>query len=141
MYLTYEEYATWGGTLDVPEFELAELEARLLIDRITFGRLKDEEEEDIPEAVKFTMFKLIKLLQEQQELAVSPTLSDGESTATTGIASQSNDGVSISYNIISASELYGLKKAEINQLAKSYLQGVTNSIGQELLFRGMYLNE
>lgn len=141
MYLTYEEYATWGGTLDVPEFELAELEARLLIDRITFGRLKDEEEEDIPEAVKFTMFKLIKLLQEQQELAASPTLSDGESTATTGIASQSNDGVSISYNIISASELYGLKKAEINQLAKSYLQGVTNSIGQELLFRGMYLNE
>ena len=52
MYLTYEEYANWGGTLDAPEYNLAELEARLIIDRYTFGRLKNEAAEDIPEAIK-----------------------------------------------------------------------------------------
>lgn len=139
MYLTFEEYATWGGTLDASEFELAELEARLLIDRITFQRLKNEEE--IPEAVKFCMFKLMELLAQQKGLESCPNLQDGDSISQTAIASQSNDGVSISYNVMSASELYSLNKQKIQELAKLYLQGVTNSLGQELLFRGMYPNE
>ncbi|MBP5710553.1 MAG: hypothetical protein J6W84_06210 [Bacteroidales bacterium] len=141
MYLTFEEYATWGGQLDAPNFPLAELEARLLLDRYTFGRLKNEAEEDIPEAVKFCMFKLIEYAREQQELFASPTMSDNESSLTTGISSQSNDGVSISYNVMSASEIYAAKKAESQDILGRYLQGVTNSAGQELLFRGMYLDE
>ena len=141
MYLTFEEYATWGGKLDAPDYNLAELEARLIIDRYTFGRLKNEAEEDIPEAVKFCMFKLIEYAREQQELFASPTMGDGESAMNAGISSQSNDGVSISYNVLSASEIYAAKKAETQELVGKYLQGVTNSIGQELTFRGMYLNE
>ena len=141
MYLTFEEYATWGGQLDAPDFSLAELEARLLVDRYTFGRLKNEDEEEIPEAVKFCMFKLIELLTEQNKLTATPTLGDGESITQTGISSQSNDGVSISYNVMSASELYAMNKSKVDSAVKQYLQGVTNSIGQELLFRGMYLNE
>ena len=141
MYLTFEEYATWGGQLDAPDFSLAELEARLLVDRYTFGRLKNEDEEEIPEAVKFCMFKLIELLTEQNKLTATQTLGDGESITQTGISSQSNDGVSISYNVMSASELYAMNKSKVDSAVKQYLQGVTNSIGQELLFRGMYLNE
>lgn len=139
MYLTFEEYATWGGQLDAPDYSLAELEARLLIDRLTFGRLKNETE--IPEAVKFCMFKLIELLQEQKQLSAVPNMQNGDSLVQTGISSQSNDGVSISYNVMSASELYAMNKSKVDSAVKQYLQGVTNSLGQELLFRGMYLNE
>lgn len=139
MYLTFEEYATWGGQLDAPDYLLAELEARLLIDRITFGRLKNETE--IPEAVKFCMFKLIELLQEQKQLLAVPNMQNGDSLVQTGISSQSNDGVSISYNVMSASELYTMNKSKVDSVVKDYLHGVTNSLGQELLFRGMYLNE
>ena len=139
MYLTYEEYVTLGGTLGDPEYYSYEFEAEALIDRVTFNRLKKEEE--IPRAVKFCMLKLIETLVAQNKLMQSPTLSDGESISSTGIASQSNDGVSISYNVVSASELYALNKSKVDETIKTYLQGVTNSLGQSLLFRGVYRGE
>jgi len=62
------------------------------------------------------------------------------------IASQSNDGVSISYNMINATKLFEslsprLKGGEIDNLVKTYLQSVVNSLGQRVLYRGLYENE
>ena len=140
MYLTYEEYATLGGTtLDDPEYFQYEFEAEALINRVTFNRLQKETE--IPRAVKFCMLKLIDMAAAQAELLKSPTLEDGKSVAQTGISSQSNDGVSISYNVVSASELYQINKAKVDETIKLYLSGVTNSLGQQLLFRGIYRGE
>lgn len=46
-YLTYSEYKTLGGTLDLMPFNLFELEARVNIDRETQRRLVNLEEQPI----------------------------------------------------------------------------------------------
>ena len=61
--------------------------------------------------------------------------------ATSNIASQSNDGVSISYNVLNASELAQSCKVQAGDAIKKYLQGVMNEAGRELLYRGVYPNE
>ena len=44
-YLTYEEYQELGGTLEETPFNILELEAQKNIDKYTFDRLKDLEEQ------------------------------------------------------------------------------------------------
>ena len=44
-YLTYEEYKSLGGTLDLMPFNLLEFEARKEIDKRTFGRLVNLEKQ------------------------------------------------------------------------------------------------
>ena len=38
-YLTYEQYQSWGGTLDETAFNFAEIKARSRIDAMTQGRV------------------------------------------------------------------------------------------------------
>ena len=45
-YLTYEEYKALEGTLDQTPFNLLEFEARQNVDKYTFGRLKELEEQN-----------------------------------------------------------------------------------------------
>lgn len=138
MYLTYTEYQNMGGTLDETTFNDFEFEAEAQIDWYTFNRLKNETE--FPEAVKRCMYHLIKLLQQKAQASVV----DGQSadgTITAGVASQSNDGVSISFNTLSAKDMVETAKAEIADCINKYLQGVMNSLGQKVLYRGIYPNE
>lgn len=138
MYLTYEEYQNMGGTLDETTFNDFEFNARSQVDWYTFNRLQNEEE--FPEAVKRCMYSLIRMLQDkQQAMLVSGTSADGQTQA--GITSQSNDGVSVSFNTLSARDLVDMSKTAIEDLIQRYLQGVMNSLGQKVLYRGVYPNE
>ncbi len=60
-YLTYEEYRSLGGTLDLTPFNLLEFEAHKRIDLRTQNRLKNVEE--IPQEVKLCIYKLINTIQ------------------------------------------------------------------------------
>ena len=138
MYLTYEEYQNMGGTLNQTTFNDYEYEAETIIDWYTFNRLHGETE--YPEAVKRCMYHLISLLDLKAQAVGSGAGEDGDGSGKT-IASQSNDGVSISYSIMSASELATLAKEEMNNSIQRYLNGVVNSMGRKLLYRGLYPGE
>lgn len=99
-YLTYEEYQDLGGALQETPFNILELEARKNIDKYTFGRLKDLEQQ-INE-VKICEFKLIGLLN---------TYSSYENQ-NKSISSENTDGYSISY----AQSTENVSKAKINEI-------------------------
>lgn len=153
MYLTYADYQTYGGTLDETTFNDFEFEAESIINWYTFDRLKGEI--NYPEAVKRCMYKLIniaKLRADAMQLGMqTTTITDQSGSVTTvsttpTIQSQSNDGVSISYNVLSASELFNAlaaktKGGEVDQIVQRYLQGLKNSLGRKLLYRGFYPGE
>lgn len=139
MYLTYQEYQNMGGTLDEPAFNDLEFEARTYVDWVTFNRLRNEEV--IPERVKECIYHIIKLIQNKLEaLNANPTSSE-DSSGSGGILSQSNDGVSITFNRLTAKEVLDTMDKEITDAIERYLQGVTNSLGRKLLYRGIYAGE
>lgn len=153
MYISYTEYQNMGGTLDESSFNEYEFEARTIVDWYTFNRLQKDTE--FPEAVQRCMYALIKLakLKADAMLLGSQTTQTTDSqgnvtTVTTNatIASQSNDGVSVSYNAVSASEVFNALQSQaqgnvLETTVKRYLQGVTNQLGRKLLYRGIYEDE
>ena len=138
MYLTYEEYQNMGGTLDETTFNDYEFEASSLVDWYTFNRLKNESE--YPEALTKCVYHLIHTLQLKMG-TLGDNVTSGGQGAVANIASQSNDGVSISYNTVPASELVQLSKTEMVDTIQRYLNGVMNSLGQKVLYRGLYPGE
>lgn len=140
MYLTYEEYQNMGGTLDEATFNDYCFEAEAKINWYTFNRLKHDT--TFPEEVKRCVYKLIKLLQDAAAaLVISGEQNDGENGVVAGIASQSNDGVSINYNTLSAKDMLDASQNLIDTTVKQYLNGVTNELGKKLLYRGLYPDE
>lgn len=142
MYLTYDEYKQMGGdTIDEAAFENLEFEARSQIDYWTFDRLTKEEV--LPESVKRCMFWIIKKIQAQQALlnASLPGMSKDTVTNTGGIMSQSNDGVSISYNTVSATSIVNSLGSEIKKAVDNYLGNVRTSLGRKVTYRGIYPDE
>lgn len=139
MYLTYDEYTDMGGTVDETAFENLEFEARAQIDYWTFNRLV--EEETISDAVKRCMYKLISLLHTQQNMLDSSAPADQDGTVTAQIIGRSNDGVSVSYNAISANRIVDILQNSIKTTINQYLGNVRNSLGQKVLYRGIYPNE
>lgn len=139
MYLTYDEYINMGGTeLEETTFQQLEFEARTIIDWWTFNRLRNET--SYPEAVKYCMLKIIQLIKARQDVMVTnPKDTDGNVVA--GLSSESNDGVSASYNILSADSMIKTSNREIANCVRMYLTGIKNSLGQLLLYRGVYPNE
>ena len=140
MYLSFDEYADMGGTLeDETAFEQLEFEARSIIDWWTFNRLQNET--TFPEAVKRCMFSLIKLLQEK-EIAMTPvTVGSSDSIATAGIVRESNDDVVAEYNTLTSKQSLDMVRAETKTTVARYLQGVRNSLGHKVLYRGVYPDE
>lgn len=153
MYLTYAEYQAMGGALDEAAFNDFEFESECIINWYTFDRLKNET--TLPDAVKKCMYALIKLAKLKADAMVlgsqTTTTTDGQGHTTTtvvnsAIASQSNDGVSISYNMVSATKVFEslsakVRGGEIESLVQMYLQGVVNSLGHKVLYRGIYPDE
>lgn len=138
MYLTYAQYKLYGGQLDETTFDDMAFEASSIVDWYTFNRLQGIT--NPPEALQRCMYKLIQLIQAQSEVNGTGT---PESTASSvaGVASQSNDGVSISYNILSAKDIMDNSKAQSEQIIRQYLSSVTDSLGRKVLYRGVYPNE
>lgn len=136
MYLTYDEYRAMGGTLEKTTFVDLERQARQIVDDKTFKRLKGEKE--FPIEVKECIYILIGLqYQSTMQLQGAVAGSDAEPT----IKSQSNDGVSVSYNIIDANASYDKIQKSMDDTVYACLFGVENSKGQRLLYRGLYPNE
>lgn len=138
MYLTYEEYQNMGGTLDETTFNDLEFEAEALVNWYTFNRLKNDT--TFPDELKRLMKYLINLANSKAEL-LNASGSGSETSSGKMIASQSNDGVSISYNVLSAKDLMDTSKNDAETAIKQYLQGVMNEAGRLLLYRGVYPNE
>ena len=123
-YLTYEEYQELGGTLEETPFDILELEAQKNIDKYTFGRLKNLEEQ-INE-VKICEFKLIELLDTYNSYSSQNKLGYTENT----------DGYSISYSGASENVL----KAKINDIKgiiKTYLAECYLEDGTPYLYVGV----
>ena len=140
MYLTYDEYSNMGGTLDEAAFNDFELEAESIIDWYTFNRL--QKDTNYPDKLKQCVYRLIKLAQEQQAALFLGESADGESSEIAGaITSRSNDGVSISYNAMSAKDVFEATKGEMKNIIQRYLNGVVNELGRKVLYRGLYPGE
>jgi len=141
MYLTYNEYQELGGTLNEAAFNNIEYEAEVYIDWYTFNRLWKQTE--YPSQLKRCMYRLINLLERQMSLMGQPTNSSQQqgTAGTSQIASMSNDGVSISYNIVSAHDALEMTKKEVDRTINQQLAGVTNNLGRKLLYRGLYPDE
>lgn len=123
-YLGYEEYCLLGGTLEETPFDILELEARKSIDKYTFGRLKDLEEQ-INE-VKICEYKLIELLDTYNSY----------NTQNKSISSENTDGYSVSYSGASENVL----KAKINDIKgiiKTYLAECKLEDGTPYLYVGV----
>lgn len=123
MYLTYDEYKQYGGTLSETEYTVAEFKSRKRIDRLTDCRVQNME--SVPEAVKLCMVSLIKLEN------------------TVGIEAQAENPVVTSYSTDGYSESYGkaLGASEaseaMNKTVLSMLYGETDDNGVPLLYRGV----
>lgn len=137
MYLTYAEYQSMGGTLDETTFNDLEFEAEALVNWYTFNRLKKDT--TFPDELKRLMKYLIGLAYSKSGI-INASGSGAVDTQKT-IASQSNDRVSISYNILSAKDLMDSVKSESQDAIDKYLQGVMNEAGRLLLYRGVYPDE
>lgn len=138
MYLTYLEYQEMGGTLDESAFLDLEFQARSQIDWYTFNRLRNEVV--YPEEVKRCIYRLISILSGLNDVMGINGSAD-ENNVNKAIVSQSNDGVSISYNVLSAQDMVQNLKEQCIETINRYLQGVVNSLGQKVLYRGVYANE
>ena len=143
MYLSYADYQAYGGTVDETTFGNLEFEAASIIDWYTFGRLKAMAYSDLDEAVKRCDNALIGFIQQRQMAMALGKNEESSSSSSTGamVASQSNDGVSISYNVMSASEAAKSIKDEMRETVQRYLQFVVDSLGRKVLYRGVYPNE
>lgn len=140
MYLTYAEYVNMGGTEEETAFNNLEFEAESLINWYTFNRLKNED--SYPEEVKRLMYYIINLLvSTRNAMNISSSGSASSPQELNNIKSQSNDGVSVSYQTLSANDLIDKNKQAIEEAVDRYLQGVVNSLGQKLLYRGLYKGE
>lgn len=88
-YLTYEEYQNMGGQLSDSAFTSYLWDVESKLNYLTNDRIKKLEE--VPEAVKRLIFKLISLYDS--------TFSSSPSTQLGGISSYSNGIESFSYNV------------------------------------------
>lgn len=154
LYLPYITYKGMGGTLDETTFSDFEYEAEMMVNYYTFNRLKGEKK--YPDELERCMYKLIQMAKlEADAMALGQQVtvtrdSEGniikETTTSATIASQSNDGVSTSYNTISAGDVFdklcsSARGNLIESTIKKYLYGVKNSAGKVLLYRGYYPGE
>lgn len=141
MYITYEEYEDFGGTLDDTTFETIYYEAKNFVDWVTFDRLAKETEYSIE--VKRCMFDLINMIYNKRLslLPADTTSSSSSSSEGLGVTEMSNDGVTVKYNKMSSSELFESIKPEILLTTSRYLSNCYNSLGRKLTYRGLYPDE
>lgn len=141
MYLTYADYVSYGGTLEETTFNSYEFEAEVLVDWYTFNRLQKGIAESGVNRLQRCMYELIGMIKNQKDMINASVADQSETGVSRTVASQSNDGVSVSYNVINSSDLYGLLNTDMENMIKKYLYGVKNSLGRVVLYRGIYPDE
>ena len=123
-YLTYEEYVELGGTLDEAPFNILELEAQKNIDRYTFGRLINLEQQIYE--VKVCIYKLIGLIDTY----------NAYETQNKSVSRENTDGYSISYNQATES-ITNAKINEIRGIIRTYLAECKLEDGTPYLYVGV----
>lgn len=148
MYLSYEEYTQYGGTLDETAFTDYEFDAESTINWYTFNRLKRVEWASSlnTEELKRCMYQLIRLRQIEDELllgSIGNNGSESNSSVAAGITQESNDGVSVSYNTLNSKDVltYASGSATKEDIINKYLNSIVNDLGRKLLYRGIYPGE
>ena len=121
-YLTYQEYLALGGTLDEMPFNLLEYNARMEIDKRTFGRLVDKGQDY--QDVKLCVYNMITTLNSYSSY----------DTQNKAISSESTDGYSISYGTPQKS-ITEAKNSELEDIINSYLANVVID-NVPVLYRG-----
>ena len=140
MYLTYEEYQNMGGTLVETTFNEYEFTAESLVNWYTFNRLKNET--TYPEELPRLMYVLIHMIQLKMD-ALGNNFVDSDGSIVSGaITRQSNDGVSIEFNALSANYIVEFTNdKKLGDIIVKYLSGLKNSLGHSLTYRGLYPGE
>ena len=117
-YLTYAEYRSLGGTLDITPFNLLEFEARKKIDINTQNKLKNIESSNIPQEVKLCIYNLITSINNYASSIQSATENGN-------IASENIDGYSVTYvKSASIKDIISSKSVELDDIIRTYLLGV-----------------
>ena len=119
MYLTYDEYAGMGGTLDDAVYARCAMRADALMDRMTHGRIRDES--PVRDCVKYAAFDLAEAIAADMRAGT-----DGADIAAIG-----NDGVSITY----ATPYAPTKRYA--QIVRAYLDGQVDAHGTPLMYAGV----
>ena len=128
-YLTYAEYRSLGGTLDITPFNLLEFEARRKIDIETQNRLKGTKYDNIPQEAKLCIFNLIQTIDNYASSIQSATENGN-------IASENIDGYSVSYvKSAQIKERISSKSTEIDDIIRTYLLGVVFN-NEHLMYLG-----
>lgn len=142
MYLTFTDYITMGGVLtDENLFNDLEYEAESLIDHYTFNRLKNVEYASLPEEVKKLVKHLITLLKQRNDaLHTNDTQIESSVESTATVKSQSNDGVSVTYQTLDATDSIKLTEQTVKNTINRYLSGIKLN-NRLLLYRGLYPDE
>lgn len=126
-YLTYNEYRTLGGTLDIMPFNLLEFEARKKIDNRTQNRIKNMSSK--PEEVKLCVNAMINTLVQY--------VIDSSKGINKNVASESIDGYSVSFITGSqVQEAIKSKKSELEDIMQTYLGNVRTSENIPVLYLG-----
>lgn len=128
MYLTYDEYsdAPFFGTLEEEAYTPLEYRARKCIDLATHDRLAGET--DVREAVKYAVYDLVTMYGASAA---------AQTAIASGIASQSNDGVSTTYGISGGAAAAAGMAAQEAAILKRYLAGELDQRGTPLLYAGV----
>lgn len=128
-YLTYAEYRSLGGTLDITPFNLLEFEAQRKVDVATQSRLKGTSSENVPQEVKVCIYNLINAIYHYSSSIESATENGN-------IASESIDGYSVSYvKSGQIKEIIQSKSVELDDIITTYLLGVVFK-NQHLMYLG-----
>lgn len=146
MYLTFEEYQAYGGTLDETSFQDLEFDAESTINWYTFNRLFKDEWKAVleTEQLKRCVYQLIRIKQLELELLASGGMGGGIAwKKEPGIIRESNDGVTTEYSVLSTGELlaYANGSRPKKDIIDRYLGCIVNDLGRKLLYRGIYPGE
>ncbi len=120
-YLNFNEYKVLGGTLDETPFSILEMQAQLIVDKYTFGRLKN-----LPEQIKEVKLCIFELMHKL----------DNYKSEAGNVASENIDGYSISYATINT-ELIETHNKEIKNIIRTYLSGFYTDDGVPYLYVGV----
>ncbi len=113
-YLSYADYQSMGGTASNTAFTLLEYKARMMINKITRQRLVADT--TVQEPVKMLTYELVDIHTTDQ---------NGKT-----ITSESSGSYSVSYDVSKLSN-------DTKDLIKSYLNGVKNQAGENVLYMGV----
>ena len=123
LYLTYQEYKSYGGELSETAFIPLEFKSRKRIDYLTDSRVQNMAA--VPAAVKLCMYVLI---------GMESSVGRSEQAASPSVSSFNTDGYSETYSQAMDADT---ASAQMDALTKEYLYGEKDDNGTPLVYRGL----